>query len=107
MPGGAAAQPGMVGGLRTAVREGYSGVLVEGHDPVVWARVLTGLLASPGRVAALSRGAGARVRLRLADDGRPADGGVHRGHEFRPVRCLPEREGGEAVFPSCLTAAHD
>jgi len=46
-----------VGGLRTAVRDGYSGVLVEGHDPVVWARVLGQLLASPARLAELSRGA--------------------------------------------------
>ena len=46
-----------VGGLRTAVRDGYSGILVDGHDPVVWAQVLGGLLASPGRLAELSRGA--------------------------------------------------
>jgi len=46
-----------VGGLRTAVRDGYSGVLVDGHDPVVWARVLRGLLASPRKLAQLSRGA--------------------------------------------------
>jgi D-inositol-3-phosphate glycosyltransferase len=46
-----------VGGLRTAVRDGYSGVLVEGHDPVVWARVLAGLLGSPGRLFDLGRGA--------------------------------------------------
>jgi D-inositol-3-phosphate glycosyltransferase len=46
-----------VGGLRTAVRDGYSGVLVDGHDPVVWARVLSGLLASPRKLAQLSRGA--------------------------------------------------
>jgi len=46
-----------VGGLRTAVRDGSSGVLVDGHDPVVWARVLSGLVGSPGRLAALSRGA--------------------------------------------------
>jgi D-inositol-3-phosphate glycosyltransferase len=46
-----------VGGLRTAVRDGYSGVLVDGHDPVVWARVLAGLLASPSRLASLARGA--------------------------------------------------
>ncbi|HJY67827.1 MAG TPA: D-inositol-3-phosphate glycosyltransferase [Streptosporangiaceae bacterium] len=46
-----------VGGLRTAVRDGYSGVLVDGHDPEVWARVLAGLLASPARLASLSRGA--------------------------------------------------
>ena len=29
-----------VGGLRTAVRDGFSGVLVDGHDPEAWARVL-------------------------------------------------------------------
>jgi D-inositol-3-phosphate glycosyltransferase len=46
-----------VGGLRTAVRDGYSGVLVDGHDPVVWAQVLAGLLDSPGRLASLSQGA--------------------------------------------------
>ncbi len=46
-----------VGGLRTAVRDGFSGVLVDGHDPEVWARVLSDLLSSPGRLAALSRGA--------------------------------------------------
>ena len=46
-----------VGGLRTAVRDGYSGVLVEGHDPVGWARVLAGLLGSPGRLSSLARGA--------------------------------------------------
>jgi D-inositol-3-phosphate glycosyltransferase len=46
-----------VGGLRTAVRDGFSGILVDGHDPVVWARVLSRLVASPGRLAALSRGA--------------------------------------------------
>ena len=46
-----------VGGLRTAVRDGFSGILVDGHDPVEWARVLSSLLASPGRLADLSRGA--------------------------------------------------
>ena len=46
-----------VGGLRTAVRDGFSGVLVDGHDPVMWARVLSGLVTSPGRLAELSRGA--------------------------------------------------
>ena len=46
-----------VGGLRTAVRDGYSGVLVDGHDPVVWAQVLAGLLGSPRRLESLSRGA--------------------------------------------------
>jgi D-inositol-3-phosphate glycosyltransferase len=46
-----------VGGLRTAVRDGYSGTLVEGHDPAAWARVLGELIASPRRLAQLSRGA--------------------------------------------------
>jgi D-inositol-3-phosphate glycosyltransferase len=46
-----------VGGLRTAVRDGYSGVLVDGHDPEVWARVLSELLVSPGRLLQLSAGA--------------------------------------------------
>jgi D-inositol-3-phosphate glycosyltransferase len=46
-----------VGGLRTAVRDGFSGVLVDGHDPGVWARELERLIRSPGRLASLSRGA--------------------------------------------------
>jgi D-inositol-3-phosphate glycosyltransferase len=46
-----------VGGLRTAVRDGSSGVLVDGHDPCVWARELEKLIGSPGRLAELSRGA--------------------------------------------------
>ena len=46
-----------VGGLVTAVRDGLSGILVDGHDPVDWARTLGGLLAAPGRRAALSAGA--------------------------------------------------
>src|SRR6202040_3188769 len=46
-----------VGGLRTAVRDGFSGVLVDGHDPASYARVVEKLVASPGRLAELSRGA--------------------------------------------------
>jgi D-inositol-3-phosphate glycosyltransferase len=46
-----------VGGLVTAVRDGVSGVLVDGHDPRDWARVLAGLLAAPGRRRELSAGA--------------------------------------------------
>jgi D-inositol-3-phosphate glycosyltransferase len=38
-----------VGGLRTAVRDGVTGVLVDGHDPVQWARVLADLLDDPAR----------------------------------------------------------
>jgi D-inositol-3-phosphate glycosyltransferase len=46
-----------VGGLVTAVRDGISGLLVDGHDPDDWARALGGLLAAPGRRAELSGGA--------------------------------------------------
>nr|WP_239124228.1 D-inositol-3-phosphate glycosyltransferase [Rhizocola hellebori] len=37
-----------VGGLVTAVRDGISGVLIDGHAAPDWARVLGGLLAAPG-----------------------------------------------------------
>jgi D-inositol-3-phosphate glycosyltransferase len=46
-----------VGGLRTAVRDGYSGVLVNGHDPASWANAVRSLLTAPGRLAVLSQGA--------------------------------------------------
>jgi D-inositol-3-phosphate glycosyltransferase len=46
-----------VGGLRTAVLDGSSGVLVDGHDPALWARELEKLIGSPARLAELSRGA--------------------------------------------------
>jgi D-inositol-3-phosphate glycosyltransferase len=46
-----------VGGLHTAVRDGYSGVLVDSREPAAYARELEQLIASPGRLAQLSRGA--------------------------------------------------
>jgi D-inositol-3-phosphate glycosyltransferase len=46
-----------VGGLVTAVRDGYSGVLVDGHDSQDWARVLDKLLAAPDHRRELSEGA--------------------------------------------------
>jgi D-inositol-3-phosphate glycosyltransferase len=46
-----------VGGLRTAVRDGHSGVLVDGHDPAQWAKVLAGVLEAPGLLETLARGA--------------------------------------------------
>jgi D-inositol-3-phosphate glycosyltransferase len=45
------------GGLRTAVRDGVSGVLIDGHDPASYARAIADLLASPVRLARLGRGA--------------------------------------------------
>ena len=46
-----------VGGLRTVVRDGYSGVLVDSHDPADWARVIRQLVSAPRRLRALSAGA--------------------------------------------------
>jgi D-inositol-3-phosphate glycosyltransferase len=46
-----------VGGLVTAVQNGTSGILVDGHDPQDWARVLSGLLAAPGCRRQLAEGA--------------------------------------------------
>lgn len=46
-----------VGGLRTAVRDKVSGLLVRGHDPADYARALRDLLATPGLRAHLARGA--------------------------------------------------
>ncbi|MEV0152789.1 D-inositol-3-phosphate glycosyltransferase [Micromonospora sp. NPDC050686] len=50
------------GGLVTAVRDGVSGVLIDGHDPDDWARVLARLLPDRVRRAALSRGAERHAR---------------------------------------------
>jgi D-inositol-3-phosphate glycosyltransferase len=51
-----------VGGLVTAVRDGVSGVLVDGHEPRRWAAVLDDLIRSPRRLAHLSAGAVAHAR---------------------------------------------
>ncbi|MFC0030916.1 D-inositol-3-phosphate glycosyltransferase [Micromonospora chaiyaphumensis] len=51
-----------VGGLVTAVRDGVSGVLIDGHDPVDWARTLARLLPDRLRRAALGRGAQRHAR---------------------------------------------
>jgi len=46
-----------VGGLRTAIADGISGVLVDGHDPRAWSSVLARLLQEPQRRVLLSMGA--------------------------------------------------
>ena len=46
-----------VGGLPTAVADGHSGVLVDGHDPRVWAHVLCDVLIDDARRAAYAQGA--------------------------------------------------
>jgi len=45
-----------VGGLRSVVRDGVSGVLVPGHEPAAWAAAIGDLLAEPARRAALGAG---------------------------------------------------
>jgi D-inositol-3-phosphate glycosyltransferase len=50
-----------VGGLRVAVDDGVSGLLVPGHSPVVWADALA-RLDSPGLRASLRKGAVAHAR---------------------------------------------
>lgn len=46
-----------VGGLRTAVDDGVSGYLVEGHDPRDYAKAISSLLHDPKHLADLARGA--------------------------------------------------
>jgi D-inositol-3-phosphate glycosyltransferase len=46
-----------VGGLRTAVADGISGVLVDGHNPKAWSSVIARLLQEPQRRILLSMGA--------------------------------------------------
>ena len=49
--------PTAVGGLRTAVADGISGVLVDGHDAKAWSSVIARLLLEPQRRVLLSMGA--------------------------------------------------
>ncbi len=49
-----------VGGLTTVVRDGVSGLLVEGHEPASWARALRRIVADSAFAARL--GAGARAQ---------------------------------------------
>ena len=46
-----------VGGLKTAVRDGVSGILVRGHEPADYARVLLDLLDAPRRLRRMSAAA--------------------------------------------------
>jgi D-inositol-3-phosphate glycosyltransferase len=46
-----------VGGLRTAVADGISGVLVDGHDAKAWSSVIARLVLEPQRRVLLSMGA--------------------------------------------------
>ncbi|MEI6622540.1 MAG: D-inositol-3-phosphate glycosyltransferase [Actinomycetes bacterium] len=46
-----------VGGLHTAVADGRSGILIDGHNPADWSATLTQLIAQPRLREALSSGA--------------------------------------------------
>jgi len=46
-----------VGGLRTAVADGSSGLLVPGHDPLAWAQALGRVVSDPAARERLARGA--------------------------------------------------
>jgi D-inositol-3-phosphate glycosyltransferase len=61
-----------VGGLPTAVADDVSGVLVDGHDPQHWAKVLADLLRAPRAMRRLASGARAHA-ARFSWD-RTADG---------------------------------
>jgi D-inositol-3-phosphate glycosyltransferase len=45
-----------VGGLITAVSDGISGVLIDGHEPADYARALRELIADPSRRARYGEG---------------------------------------------------
>ncbi len=45
------------GGLRTAVRHGVSGVLIDGHNPADYAEAIWRLVSNSGKLTRLSRGA--------------------------------------------------
>jgi len=51
-----------VGGLRTAVQDGVSGLLVDGHDPRQWAGLLTEVLDAPQLRARMQQAAVAHAR---------------------------------------------
>ena len=59
-----------VGGLLTAVRDGVSGVLVDGHDPADWARTLSGLVVGEPGVTGGAHCPSAHADTRPASAGR-------------------------------------
>ena len=84
-----------VGGLRTAVRHGESGILVDDHDPASYARALRELIGTPGRREALAaRRRRARVPVRLV---------AHRGPAARRLRRRDEQRPDPGPRPPLLT----
>ncbi|WP_437099920.1 D-inositol-3-phosphate glycosyltransferase [Streptomyces narbonensis] len=82
-----------VGGLPTAVRDGVTGLLVHGHDPVEYARRLRWLAAHPEEARAMGEGAvrHARGMSWRASAGRTVDvyRGVGQGRRHAPAPTAP------------------
>ena len=74
-----------VGGLPTAVRDGVTGLLVDGHDPRDWAGVLAGLLDDPLRRRRMGAAAAAGRAVRLGRHRRRAARGLRRRHRRPPA----------------------
>jgi D-inositol-3-phosphate glycosyltransferase len=96
-----------VGGLRTAVRDGVTGALVDGHEPHTWAHVLGGLLDDPARREAMGRAAVAQAARfgweATVDHTLQAYGGARAQWDLRRRRLvsipLPVPAGALAVAP--------
>ena len=108
-----------VGGLRTAVQDGVSGILVEGHDPARYADALRRLFASAGAAGQAVGGRGrAREPVRLGQHGGPPAHRVPRGHErtgrrapgagrIAPWQCWPGgRPPGTPRWPTAPFLRH-
>ncbi|GMA87595.1 hypothetical protein GCM10025868_28450 [Angustibacter aerolatus] len=86
-----------VGGLCEAVRDGESGLLVDGHEPGAWATALARVLDDDVLRARLGAGAVRQAaRYSLGRHGRPPRRGVRRGHR----RARPAAGAGAAVQPA-------
>lgn len=75
-----------VGGLRSVVRDGVSGVLVPGHEAEAWARTLGDLLADPARRAELGAGGARHAGRRGWDAAAQAMLAVYRRARERAAR---------------------
>ncbi len=87
-----------VGGLRTTVRDGVSGLLVPGHDPVAWAE-----RAGPGGRAARDAVAAARSRTPRTSPGTAPPTGCSRPTAPRSPSRSPPPAGDGAMSPGAVT----
>ena len=86
-----------VGGLRTAVADGESGVLIHGHDPADYAAVLRRLYARAAACAPASPAVrSGTAELRLGRDRRRPARGVYRSH-VHSSRAGRRARGGVSV----------